>query len=282
MCVLIVAMSPSCQQGVDASALTRGRRYHDGVINAAYLRVYLPVERIGVPYPRHRPSFGRSAIAATEHLVWGESTTEDAFRAEFEGRDYLCPRSPRLRMLEGVMAFSHAYPTSGLLPERAVRHAAAELEALRSEMPAARSHILTSPWHVPLRWFIPFRPEDRTVYQLDGTTTARFRTLLGRGRPKVHRAAEVLEDAGFDDSVIEQVRDLARWLEEFTSEAVLELDYASVARLFDEADVILDDSAEEVAASLAALAEGDFDGAGRAYASVASRWAHAQALTFAN
>ena len=39
----------------------------------------------------------------------------------------------------------------------------------------------------------------------------------------------------------------------FTSEAVLELDYASVARLFDEADVILDDSAEEVAASLAAL-----------------------------
>ena len=120
------------------------------------------------------------------------------------------------------------------------------------------------------------------MYQLDGTTTARFRTLLGRGRPKVHRAAEVLEDAGFDDSVIEQVRDLARWLEEFTSEAVLELDYASVARLFDEADVILDDSAEEVAASLAALAEGDFDGAGRAYASVASRWAHAQALTFAN
>jgi hypothetical protein len=251
------------------------------MIRSAHLRVYLPEERAG-RYPRHLPGRSAGPVASSDHFVWGEPTVEDAFLADYDGRTYVCPRYPRLRMLEGVLAFSNAYPSSGLIPERTVRHVAAELEELRSEVPTARSYILSSPWHVPLRWFLPFSAEQRTFYELGDGRSIRYRTLLGRGRPRVHRATEVLDEAGFDESVVDQVRDLARWLDEFTSEAMLELDYGTVASLFNEGDLVMDESAAEVAASIAALAELDYDAAGRSYASVASRWAHAQALTFAN
>jgi hypothetical protein len=106
--------------------------------------------------------------------------------------------------------------------------------------------------------------------------------MLGPGRSRVHRATDVLEQAGFDDGVVDQVRELGRWLDEFTSEAMLELDYSGVARLFSDAEMVMDDSAADVAKSIEALAELDYEAAGRSYAAVASRWAHAQALTFTN
>ncbi|MDJ0962164.1 MAG: hypothetical protein QNJ88_16040 [Acidimicrobiia bacterium] len=251
------------------------------MIQAAYLRIYLPADRT-VRLPDHVAPRRRTVIAASDHFVWGEPATDDAFRIHVDGVTYLCPRSPRLRMLEGVLAFSNAYPTSGLLPERTVRHAAAELEQLRNDSPTLRSHILTSPWHVPLRWFIPFSPDQREIYEGPHGTSIRYRTGLGSGRTRVHHAVETLDDAGFDASVIDQVSDLARWLDEFTSEGLLELDYDAVASLFSQAELAFDDSAEEVNASLEALAELDYEAAGRHYAEVASRWAIAQAVTYAN
>ncbi len=55
-----------------------------------------------------------------------------------------------------------------------------------------------------------------------------------------------------------------------------------MASLFSDADLALDDSAELVNASLAALKELDYERAGRAYGRVAERWAKAQALTYVN
>ena len=63
---------------------------------------------------------------------------------------------------------------------------------------------------------------------------------------------------------------------------MLELDYAGVAELFSEGDLVLDESAADIAASLVALEHGDFDEAGTFYGRVARRWGRAQALAFAN
>jgi hypothetical protein len=98
----------------------------------------------------------------------------------------------------------------------------------------------------------------------------------------VSRAIEVLESSGFEDEVVDQVKDLERWLREFPSDAMLELDYASVAGLFSDGDLVMDDSVEMVAASVDALERLDYEAAGRAYAVVASRWAQAQALMYIN
>lgn len=251
------------------------------MIPAAYLRVYLPEDHAGA-WPAHVTGATRSVIHASERFVWGEPTGDDAFIAEWKGRRYLCPRHPRLRMLEGALAFSNANPKSRLLPARTVEGIAEELERLRSRIPEARSHILTSPWHVPLRWFTPFRSEDREMYNAPDGHSVRYRATVGVGLPRVERAVDVVEQAGFDEGIVDQIRDLRNWMAEFAHAGLLELDYARVATLFSGADLALDDSAELVHGSLNALSDLDYERAGRYYGQVAERWAKAQALTYVN
>ena len=251
------------------------------MIPAAYLRIYLP-ETQAAPWPAHITGPTRPVIRASENFVWGEPRSEDAFVAEWNGGRFMCPRHPRLRMLEGALAFSHANPGSMLLSGSTIEHIAAELESLRSEVPGARSHILTSPWHVPLRWFAAFDPEEREMYNSPDGHSVRFRTAVGDALPRVKRAVSTVEGAGFDKRIIDQVKALERWLAAFTPAALLELDYGRVASLFSGADLALDDSAELVNESLDALREADYERAGRAYSRVAERWARAQALTYVN
>ena len=113
----------------------------------------------------------RAIMRASDHFVWSETTADDAFTVEWEGRRYVCPRYPRLRMLEGAVAFNATHPGSMLLPDLTAQRLATELDAIRAEAPDARSYILTSPWHVPLRWFVPFLPEQKEVYELAGAVS---------------------------------------------------------------------------------------------------------------
>ena len=48
------------------------------------------------------------------------------------------------------------------------------------------------------------------------------------------------------------------------------------------ADLALDESAADIAASLDALEQGDYETSGDYYGRVAERWAHAQSLTYVN
>lgn len=251
------------------------------MIPAAYLRVYVP-ESEAASWPAHVTGPTRPVISASEEFVWGESGAEDAFVAEWEGARWVCPRRSRLRMLEGALAFSSAHPGSLLLSEPTLQELVDELESLRSTAPDARSQILTSPWHVPLRWFSLFRSGEREMYNAPDGHSVRYRTATGKAVPRVKRAVAILETAGFDDSIIDQVRELERWLDRFDGSSLVELDYARVATLFSGADLALDDSAELVNASLSALYELDYDKAGRAYGKVAERWAKAQALSYVN
>jgi hypothetical protein len=184
-------------------------------------------------------------------------------------------------MLEGLLAFTTAFPNMPLLRDREISRYADELARLKSE-PGVRSYILSSPWHVPLRWFAAFRPAAREVYASGHGPAIRYRTTIAEAVDRVAWAVTVLDDAGFADGVVEQVRDLENWLREFSVDAMLELDYAGVASLFPESELVLDESATEVRKSLEALERGDYEEAGEFYMSVAARWAPVQALTFSN
>ncbi len=251
------------------------------MIPAAYLRIYLP-ESETAAWPEHVIGPIRPVISAGDVFVWGESVVDDAFVAEWENRRWVCPRWSRLRMLEGALAFSNANPGSLLLSEPTLKKLVIELESLRWAVPEARSHILTSPWHVPLRWFSPFRGDEREMYNAPDGHSLRYRTLVGRAMSRVKRAMTILEKAGFDDAITRQIRGLDDWLDQFDSGALVELDYARVATLFSGADLALDDSAELIEISLNALYELDYESAGRAYGKVAEKWAKTQALTYVN
>jgi len=254
---------------------------------AAYLRVYLPADRLEEPLVHVAEYDARGRMLTRgEYGVWEESVREDAFVLEDQGRRYVCPRYPRLRMLEGLLAFRNAYrgPTASVLvPEAAAARAARELDRIQERHPSARSHILTSPFYVPLRWFAAFDPAERLLVEDDaGALTIRYRTRMRDALRRMRRSAQVLEDAGFDDAIVEQVSDLVAWMQPFPPRSLLELDYGDVASLFSAAELAIDESAAEVAASLNALEEGDYEGAGEHYSAVASRWAHAQSLVYVN
>jgi hypothetical protein len=241
----------------------------------------MPAERVDRfdPHARSR----RQIVRLSDEFMWQEPVTDDAYTARWRGASYVCPRYPRLRMLEGVLAFRSSHPGSALASEPAVRWAADELARIRHERPAARSYILTAPWHVPLRWFAAFDPSEREMYERpDGTVSIRYRTGVAEAAGRVERAVEILDDAGFGDGVVEDVRRLAHWLREFAGDGMLELDYDGVAELFPDGELAFDESAADVWSSLQALERLDYDEAGVSYAEVASRWAPAQALAYVN
>jgi len=249
--------------------------------------VYLPETR--VPEPLVHVSDGATAsgrvMRTGEFGLSEESPRDDAFVLDHAGRRYVCPRFPRLRMLEGLMAFRNAYqgPTASMLvPQATADRAARELERIQHRIPGARSHILTSPFFVPLRWFSLFDPHERMLVDEADTLTIRYRTPLRDALRRVRRSIGVLEEAGFDEAIVEQVVDLQQWLEPFPRDAVVELDYGGVASLFTRAELAIDESAADIAASLDALENGDYEEAGEHYGFAASRWAHAQSLAYAN
>lgn len=185
-------------------------------------------------------------------------------------------------MLEGILAFSNAHPGASLLPATAVKRAADELKQIKSGGATVRSHILTSPWHVPLRWFSAFDPRQRELYDVGDEVSVRYRTDLEDAVARVSRAVGIIDRAGFDSSIVEQIEDLENWLREFPDGSMLELDYATVAELFSGVELAFDDSVQQVQESLDALDELDYETAGERYAAVASRWAYAQALSYVN
>jgi len=251
------------------------------MIPAAYLRVYSPNARSGT-LPTASGWLRRDVVRADGHFVWAEPDADDVFKVEWRGRSLTCPRNGRLRMLEGILAFSNAHPGGALLPQAAVERASAELAGLKAGRAGPRSHILTSPWHVPVRWFSAFTQDEQELYDLGDDVSVRYRTPLDDGIARVSRAVGIIDRAGFDSSFVEQVESLELWLKGFPDGSMLELDYSSVAELFTAVDLAFDDSAAQIQASLAALDELDYSAAGERYATVAARWAHAQTLTYVN
>ena len=250
------------------------------MIHAAQLRSYL--REVSLPGYESRRGADSGPLRGNDFFVWRESFDDDAFFVNWGSRLYVCPRNFRLRMLEGMLAFNNAFPDAGLIPELEILDASSRLEAMRVGTPANRSYILTSPWHVPIRWFAPFLHEERELYDLDNELSIRYRALMSDAQDRVERAIQVVAGAGFDSGIVSQIRSLGSWLDGFPGDAMLELDYGSIARLFAEGDLVLDESAADVAASMLALEHDDMKEAGRHYEVLMRRWGRAQALAFSN
>lgn len=259
------------------------------VIKSAYLRVYIPEDRIRA-WDKHPDPSPRRTRRWEPYGFIGESMIEDAWITEWRGGRFVCPRRPQLRMLEGVLALYNAFEMMGrttIIPEEVARQADRELRKLRASEPDMKSQILTSAWHVPLRWFVLFAPEQR-IYELaekgDGSThgSIRYRSPLAPAIERLNRAAAVLTQAQLPESLIVELGHLSSWLAEFPSDSMLELDYGTVAELFESADLALDESAAEVWASIDALAFDDPDGAGLHYTNLMGRWSAAFAVSFSS
>ncbi len=241
----------------------------------SHLRVYSP-EATGSrdPVPGFVRTFG----------LLSETPGDDTWLAEWEGVPVACPRNLRLRVLESTVAFANAFGGvgGGLIPEGAADAAHDELKAYRRSNPGHRSHVLTSAWHVPVRWFALFDPSEKEIYTHEDTPRIRFRTGLADAIARIRRTQEILVAVGMFAGPAEEVGQLLEWLEPFPEGSMVELDYDQVSELFDPHDLVFDDSCEQISESLGALEAGDLMKAGECYGRVVTRWAPAFAVTFSN
>lgn len=248
--------------------------WQDGeVIKSAYLRVYTAgAESSDDPVPGFVRNFGVLSAVESDQTV------------EWNGHTLTCPSNLRLRVLESTVAFSKAYRGSavGLIPEAVAASADRELREYRSRHPDHLAHVLTSGWHVPVRWFTVFSPAERQLYETPNGMSIRYRTDMVDARLRVRRAVEILEAVGVFQGPTEELEQLGEWLDQFPDGAMVELDYGAVAELFDSNEILFDDSCEQVHLSLSALAEGDMMGAGEGYGRVIARWSHPFSLSFSS
>lgn len=254
------------------------------MIKTAHLRVYLPEDRSRVR-DLHRVEHGEVPVYEAEYGIVGESMSEDGIVAHWCDQAYVCPRTPRLRILEGVLAVRRAYGQLGsasVIPEEVARSAARELEALREEDPATRAYILTSAWHVPLRWFVAFDPQGREIVGRGSHQTIRYRIDYRSAMDRIHRCLEILESVEIPESIVAEVNELRDWMNDFPADAMVELDYGSVGSSFTEMELILDESVDDIWKALEALERDDWASAGDAYGSLVTRWAVPMAVSYSN
>jgi len=268
----------------------------------AYLRVYEPLQAFPEPArARWRQYVGsgatldridgsqaehREALAgllATPPLLVPAHESADAYGLIVDGSVLLCPLQTRLRCWSAIAETRDQLPppiTDVVLPPVVVQQAEADFERWRGDNPDEQPHILTNTWFVPLRWFVPFTQDERTV-EFGGAGQARtlyFRTPMVEARRRVARALRVLDRTVADGPIINGVIDLGQWLESFHPHSWLELDYGGLVHLLDDDALSEDESAADVAEALAALAAEDASTAAASYTRLMERWRAVQAL----
>jgi len=265
----------------------------------SYLRAYEPLAAFPQPERRRWERYladGRvpdrtRGIRAEQHAaivaaigVPPANAVEHAFVHRLDGVTYVCPWRTQLRTWEAMTEFRRTMPdeiADAFFPRQAAEVAERELARLRAAEPDVKSHILSETWQVPLRWFLPFEGEERRL-TLSGERAVSYLTSMGTARRRVARGLAILRRTLDDQSIVDDVEDLARWLEDYHPRSLVELDYGGLVSLFDDADLEADESAADIQHAVASLAEGDTDEAAEAYARVATRWGAVRSVEVAN
>lgn len=242
------------------------------MIDVAYLRVYRPAEEVSLPVADRWGDVPRLGAA----VLTTESQTADAWEVDWEGRRWRCPRTPRRRMLESVVAHQQATERYGvgMIDRTVADDARRELSRIRTGVPRP-APVMASAWHPPLRWFIAFHPDEVVEPMV-------LRTTVGAALKRLHRTVAAMRRLGLPSMWVDDVVDLLDWLDAFDDDSMMELDYRQVIRHLDPLDRPGDDTAADVAASVAALVEDDLSTATTRYTLALARWAGAHSISYSS
>ncbi|RLV68216.1 hypothetical protein STAN_3740 [Streptomyces sp. CBMAI 2042] len=275
----------------------------------SYLRVYEPLAAFAEPERSHWARYAQRPVLPTAQDELRRSLADlvptppvgvpvhesgDAFVAELDGVVCVCPWRTRLRgwlaleELEGTGGQGGMFPANvldSLLPGVVRGQARADHERWQRRNPDARPWIRTTVWQVPVRWFVLFRDEEREYAAADGEggePVLRYRTPMVEARRRLARGLRTLRENVADGPLTEGLVDVGRWLEEFHPRSLVELDYGGLVHALPAGQLAGDRSAADVAEGLAALGNGDSEGAGEAYARLAERWRAVRDRQFTN
>lgn len=297
---------------------------------SAYLRVYEPLAAFQEPERSHWYGYAAQSETPTAQDELRQALanlvpvppvpvpvheSRDAFVAFVDGTAHICPWRTRLRSWLALEELRGQLPGPVLdvaVPPVVRVQAESDYDRWREQNPDVRPWILSSIWHVPVRWFVLFADEEREFepsrLEADEAEEAeeargagapgagasasggkrhsgpalRYRTPMVQARRRVARGLKVLRDTMDDGPLVEGLIEVGRWLEDFHPRSLVELDYGGLVHVIPESGLVGDHSAADVAEGLAALREGDSERAGRAYERLTDRWRVVRELQFAS
>ncbi|MFJ9807251.1 hypothetical protein ACIRTB_03325 [Streptomyces sp. NPDC101158] len=272
---------------------------------ASYLRVYEPLAAFPEPERGHWSRYAcrpdtpgvqeelRRSLAdlvSVPPVPVPVHESGDAFVVTVDGVVLVCPWRTRLRgwlALEELVGGTLPGPVlDAMLPPVVREQVAADHERWLERNPDARPWIRSSVWRVPLSWFAVFSDEEREYAPGDRAAgevpVLRYRTPMVQARRRLARALKALRGAIAEGPMTESLVGVGRWLEEFHPRALVELDYGGLVHAVGAETLAADRSAADVAEGIAALRDGDGEGAEEAYGRLAERWRAIRNLQFAN
>jgi len=203
---------------------------------------------------------------------------------EIDGKRYIAPWSTTTRYWAALDDFKSSLPTSLIpffIPKKLEESIRLSGEIIEDKV----SHIITSTWSIPPRWFALFSPEDRLRgNNRDGAFTI-LRTTIAKAKQRATFTHQSVLDAFGTGPIEAEISDLIKWLEIFDAKSIVELDYGGLATYLNnlllldgESGLEADTSVEDVASSIAGLASGDGTLASRGYERLVSRWRKVAAM----
>jgi hypothetical protein len=260
----------------------------------ASLRVYEPIDSFEAA-----DQLRWSQIAITSPTGWDEQVRslkrsitneppnlkpDGAHVLEHEGKRYIAPWSTAARCWAALDDFKYTLPPSVIkffIPQTIEDSINSTIDIVEDKV----SHILTSTWNIPPRWFALFSPDERLRgVNEDGHFTI-SRTAISNAKSRCTFTHQAVLGAFGEGAVEGEVAELLAWLEIFDPKSIVELDYGGLAtylnnQLIESGQVGLDadTSIEDVTSSIAGLASGDGALAGRGYERLVSRWRRVSAL----
>jgi len=260
----------------------------------ASLRIYEPLDSFELSDQSHwshieittPTSFDeqRRALARTLNLNSTALKPDGAHILEHQGKRYVAPWSTTARCWAALEDFKSTLPPSIIkffIPANIEDLISSSTQIIEDKV----SHILTSTWNIPPRWFALFRPDERLRGQNNDGYFTILRTSIRNALERAKFTHEAVLNAFGSGPVESEIADLIDWLELFDSRSIVELDYGGLANYLNDlltqsGDVGLeaDTSIEDVNSSIAGLASGDGTLAGRGYERLVSRWRRVAAL----
>jgi hypothetical protein len=259
------------------------------VIPSAYLRVFQPLDaferdeqlhweryllqRVRPPVTRHRYADRRTDTGLG---LLAAADGEHADVRIVDGRTYVSPWRMRMRVLAAILSFREAQPFElwdRVVPKKEAKRARRQLARQRRRDPSSVAFVHQSPWHVPIRWFVLFKEDDRSLADDElGRTRLRYMTTTRRAMRRAEDRIPALRRSDLGP-IGELLVDLHQWMAVFDTRSLLELDYGELCDFLTWDELDDDHSVREIHDALDALEKHEYTNAAEVYQGVLMRWA---------
>ena len=221
-------------------------------------------------------------------LNYSYSKTDGAHFLAVDNKRYVSPWSTVIRNYNAFDDFTNS------LPSRIVNYfiptvVSDSMQNILQSIEDKVSHILSSTWSIPPRWFALFSPEERIRGVDENGHFSILRTSLSNAKVRCTFTHQAVKSAFGEGMVEGEIAELLAWLEIFDRQSIVELDYGGLATFLHnsllsngEFGLEADSSVEDVSSSIAGLASGDGALAGKGYERLVTRWRRVAALESAS